>query len=108
MIVGTHYGANTEYENRFNEIICGGSFPSTHRICVDRGSIWVMDPRLIHRGTSNLSDASRPDITIGYAQNWHSRLDEVFIGDREASGLSDFGRQLFRDATIISGRKGEA
>ena len=95
VIVGTHYGANPEYENRFNEFVCGGIFPSTHRICVPLGSVYVMDPRLIHRGTPNLSDAPRPDLTIGYAQSWHSGLNDVFIGDEEAQDLSDFGRQLF-------------
>jgi ectoine hydroxylase-related dioxygenase (phytanoyl-CoA dioxygenase family) len=46
----------------------GGYYPI--RLNVKRGTIWLYDPRLFHRGTPNVSDHSRDELSMGFSRPW--------------------------------------
>ena len=40
------------------------AFGQTRRLNLRKGSMWVQDPRALHRGTPNTSAAARPELVI--------------------------------------------
>ena len=40
----------------------GSGFGTPRRVNLQKGDVWIQDPRAIHRGTPNSSDAPRPEI----------------------------------------------
>ena len=71
-----------------------------------RGTLWVQDPRALHRGTPNRSDAPRPELVICYSLRWAAPLmtRPLWVGEREFEQLSERGRKLFERATILPER----
>lgn len=71
------------------------------RLNVKRGSVWLCDPRVIHRGTPNLSDHSRDELSMGFSRPWlfspllHENTEKNFPRDLWES-LSDHARQVMR------------
>ena len=97
----TQYLAEGELETRYNELLERGNFPGRSRLNMKRGTIWVQDPRMIHRGTPNSSDLPRPECCICYSRSWftigekqHSLLGEEMEKAR-FDALSDRGKNLF-------------
>ncbi len=71
------------------------------RLNVKRGSIWVFDLRLFHRGTPNVSDQPRDDLIMHFSRPWfYSGKPIAPMEDtipRELwDSLSDHARQVMR------------
>lgn len=100
----TQYLAEPELESQYNELLERGSFSSKCRLNIKRGTFYVADPRTLHRGTPNISEAPRPEFCICYSRSWFT------IGAKRDRGaemtrakfddLSDRGRNLFSRAYI--------
>lgn len=44
---------------------------SSSRLNLRKGSIWVQDPRVFHRGTPNYSDVARDELCMGMCRSWY-------------------------------------
>ena len=97
VVPGTHrlpcyYSADKrEREDRYNELLIAGEFhnevqalPSSgveelgapRRLNLQKGDVWVQDPRAIHRGTPNHSDEPRPEIV---SQVWSESPPDLHL-----------------------------
>jgi ectoine hydroxylase-related dioxygenase (phytanoyl-CoA dioxygenase family) len=85
-----------------NELIETGRYPSKMRLNLRRGSAFICDARLIHRGTPNRSDHARTELDIGYTCSWYDPRNEPIELTRQAfEALSERGRKLLRKCRII-------
>jgi len=71
------------------------------RLNVKRGSVWLCDPRVFHRGTPNVSDHSRDELSMGFSRPWlfnqwlHANTEKNFPRDLW-NDLSDHAQQVMR------------
>ena len=102
-IARLHHVPGSERAQSLNEIIGRGRYPSKMRLNLPRGSAWICDPRVIHRGTPNRSDHTRIMLGISYTQSWFGGRDRDAVpeltGD-QFDQLSDRGKRLLRNCTI--------
>lgn len=104
VLPSTQYLADPALEGRYDEIVESGSFPHRTRVNMKRGTLWVQDPRALHRGTPNRSSGPRPELVICYSLRWASGVtgDTVpLIGAEELEQLSERGKRLFGRAQIL-------
>lgn len=94
----------SETAQDLNTIIESGRFPSKMRVNLKRGSGWLIDPRVIHRGTANTADHTRIELGVDYNQSWmggHDRDAVPELTQLQFDALSDRGKRLLRHCTII-------
>ena len=103
VLPSTQYLADPELEGNYDAIIESGAYPHRTRLNMQRGTLWVQDPRALHRGTPNRSPAPRPELVICYSRTWAAGLARrpISIGAREYQCLSERGRRLFQRATVL-------
>jgi hypothetical protein len=101
VLPGTQYLADPEMEKRYNEILEAGSFPSKHRLNMKKGTLWVQDPRPLHRGTPNRADHPRPELVICYSRPWFAQRRYIEMTQAEYDKLSERGRKLLDTCRII-------
>ena len=100
IIPGTQYLADPEMEDRYHEIIEGGDF-CTRRLNMNKGALWIQDPRPIHRGTPNNSDLPRPELVIAYSLPWFTPAQYVEMTRQDFDRLSERGRRMLRQCRFI-------
>ena len=83
MLPSTQYIADPELEGRYDEILLKGHFPSAHRLNLKKGSMWVQDPRTLHRGTPNRTQDPRPELVVCYCRDWFAIAQK----HRDAAGF---------------------
>lgn len=110
VLPSTQFLADPDREGDYDAIIESGFYPHRTRINMKRGTLWVQDPRALHRGTPNSSDAPRPELVICYSLRWAAPLmtRPVWVGAREFEALSERGRKLFERATVMPERAAAA
>ena len=65
------------------------------RLNLKRGSAYICDARVIHRGTPNRSDHARMELDIGYRLAWYDpRNHPIGMTSRDFEELSERGKQL--------------
>ena len=99
-----HHVPGSETAQSLNAVIEAGRFPSKMRVNLKRGSAWVMDPRVIHRGTVNHSDHTRIELSLDYILSWFGGRDRDAVPEltrAQYDGLSDRGRELLRHCLIL-------
>ncbi len=87
-----------------NEVIEAGRYPSKMRLNLKRGSAWMVDSRVIHRGTPNRSDHTRIMLGVGYTQPWFGgRSDDTVpeLTRDQFDQLSERGKRLLRNCAIV-------
>ena len=106
VLPSTQLLADPQREHNYNDILESGSYPHRTRVNMKRGTLWVQDPRALHRGTPNRSDGPRPELVICYSlRRVASLMNRPFwVGAREFEELSERGRRLFERATILPER----
>ena len=102
---GTQYVTGIEPHWNQDHIFGNGAEPrgrySSSRLNLKKGSVWVQDPRVFHRGTPNYSDVPRDELCMGMSQSWyfsqwqHEYIEPHFPRDLWES-LSDHARQVLR------------
>ncbi|MEM7124854.1 MAG: phytanoyl-CoA dioxygenase family protein [Chloroflexota bacterium] len=97
----TQYIANPVLESQFDEILENGDFPSKQRLNMERGTLWIQDPRAIHRGTPNHSDHPRPELVICYSRPWFAVNRHIEMTQAEFDKLSERGKGLLRRCRIV-------
>ncbi len=93
--------ADPELEARYNEILEAGNFPSKHRLNMKKGTLWIQDPRPLHRGTPNRSDHPRPELVICYSRPWYSQRRHIEMTRAEFDKLSERGKQMLARCRIL-------
>jgi hypothetical protein len=110
MMPSTHYCGiaelshvpGSEHAADLDRVIKSGRYPSKSRLNLKKGSAFVCDPRLIHRGTPNRSDHVRMELDIGYALPWYDPRNAPLEIPRDAfDSFSARGRQLLCGAQIV-------
>lgn len=110
VLPSTQFLADPSREGAYDAIIESGFYPHRTRLNMKRGTLWVQDPRALHRGTPNRSGAPRPELVICYSLRWAAPLmtRPVWVGAREFEALSERGRKLFERATVMPERAAAA
>ena len=96
----------SETAQSLNAIIEAGRFPSKMRLNLKRGSVWMADPRLIHRGTPNRSDHTRIELGLDYTQTWFGGRERGAVPEltqAQFEALSERGKRLLRHCVIVDG-----
>ncbi len=77
------------------------------RLNVKRGTIWLYDPRLFHRGTPNVSDHPRDELSMGFSRPWFT--NEKMRGKTDNNmprdlwdSLSDHAQHVMRLRNVVS------
>jgi len=87
---------------RFDQLIKSGRYPSKTHLNLKRGSAFMCDSRLIHRGTPNRSDHVRMELDIGYRLTWYDPQNEpINMTQQNFEELSERGKQLLRESRIV-------
>mgnify|MGYP001261124699 CR=1 FL=1 len=104
VLPSTQFLADPKIESDYNHIIENGNYRHRTRINMNRGTLWVQDPRALHRGTPNRSEQPRPELVICYSLRWLASPmpQPIWIGSREYEELSSRGRKLFERATVMT------
>ena len=76
------------------------------RLNVKRGTVWLYDPRLLHRGTPNVSEHSRDELSMGFSRPWfynekRRNAKEHSIPRDLWDSLSDHARQVMRLKRVV-------
>ena len=85
------FGHGTDFKDNFN----------SRRLNLKKGSLWIHDNRVIHRGTPNHSDLPRDEICMAMSSSWvfsrwqHEHTEQHFSPDLWNS-LSDHAKQVLR------------
>ncbi|MAE63140.1 MAG: hypothetical protein CMJ18_02605 [Phycisphaeraceae bacterium] len=102
VIPGTQYLAIPEYEGKYNDMLTQPGFHlNPRRVNMKRGTVWMQDPRTIHRGTPNTSDHARPELCICFSKPWYQLRRPLIIHREHFEAMSERGRHLFRNAQLI-------
>ncbi len=87
---------------KLNRMIESGRYPSRMRLNLKRGSAYICDARVIHRGTPNRSDHARMELDISYRLSWYdSRNHPIRMAARDYEELSDRGKQLLSQSQRV-------
>lgn len=101
VLPSSQYLANPDLEGRYDEVLTQGNFPSAQRLNVKKGTMWIQDPRILHRGTPNTSDSPRPEIVVCYALWWMSIGGPIKVPPETYDGLSERARELFQFCSVV-------
>ena len=101
VLPSSQYFANPNLEDRYDEVLTQGSFPSAQRLNLKKGAMWIQDPRIVHRGTPNTSNSPRPEIVVCYALWWISIGDLIKVPPETYDGLSERAQKLFQFCNVV-------
>ena len=88
--------------NMLNQLIESGRYPSKMRLNLRRGSAFMCDARVIHRGTPNYSDHVRMELDIGYRLAWYDpRNPPIEMTQQNFAELSERGKQLLSENRLV-------
>ena len=79
------------------------AFGQTRRLNLKKGSMWVQDPRALHRGTPNTSDAARPELVICCKMMILSRFVALSVSLTPKSPPSDAAQLPWIQNTTVEG-----
>ena len=101
VLPSSQYFANPDLEDRYDEVLTQGRFPSVQRLNLKKGTMWIQDPRIVHRGTPNTSTSPRAEIIVCYALWWISIGDLIKVPPETYDGLSERARKLFQFCSVV-------
>ncbi len=98
---GTQYLADPELEGRYDEVLLKGDFATTRRLNMKRGTVWIQDPRTLHRGTPNRADHPRPEVVICFSLPWFAMQRQIEMDQAEYDALSERGKKLLSRCRVV-------
>ncbi len=101
VLPSTQYLADPELETRYDQVLEKGDFPTRRRLNMKKGTLWIQDPRTLHRGTPNRSDHPRPELVICYSLPWFAQKKPVEMTQAEFDKLSERGKQMLARCRIL-------
>jgi ectoine hydroxylase-related dioxygenase (phytanoyl-CoA dioxygenase family) len=94
VLPGTQYLADPALEPQYNDVLLRGDFPSACRLNMKKGTVWVQDPRTLHRGTPNRSDHPRPELVLCFSRAWYAIRHTLTVARADYEQLSERGKKL--------------
>ena len=88
-------------EDRYDEILEAGDFPTRRRLNLKKGALWIQDPRTLHRGTPNRADHPRPELVLCYSLPWFGQRKLVEMTQAEYDRFSERGRKMLTNCQVI-------
>ena len=101
ILPSTQYLADPALEDRYDEILETGNFPSRRRLNLKKGTLWIQDPRTLHRGTPNRSDHPRPELVICYSLPWFGQSAPIDMTQAESDRFSERGGKMLANRRVI-------
>ena len=101
VLPSTQYLADPALEQRYDEVLLKGNFPSSHRLNMKKGTTWIQDPRTLHRGTPNRADHPRPELVICYSLPWFAMKRQIEMSQAQFDALSERGKKLLSRKKIV-------
>ena len=101
VLPSTQYIANPDLQSLYDEVLTRGDFPSARQLNMKKGSMWIQDPRMLHRGTPNISNAPRPEVVVGYGLPWIDIGHQMKVPPESYEGFSERTRELFKFCQIV-------
>ena len=101
ILPATQYLADPELENCYDEVLTKGDFPTASRLNLKKGTLWIQDPRTLHRGTPNRSDHVRPELVICYSLPWFAMRNPIEMTQTEYDSLSERGKEMLSRCEIV-------
>lgn len=101
VLPSTQYLVDADLEDRYDELLCRGQFPSAHRLDLKKGSMWIQDVRMLHRGTPNRSERPRPELVVCYCRSWYSIGTRIEMPRTTYETLSERGKELLGGARRV-------
>lgn len=105
VLPGTQFVSDTDLQSDLDRVFGKGEERrgrySSVRLNLKKGSLWIHDARIFHRGTPNLSDVPRDELCMAMCRPWyfnrwqHEQTDPHFPRDLWES-LSDHAREVLR------------
>ena len=105
ILPGTQYLADPGLQTSYNDMLEAGDF-RPRRLNLKKGSVWMQDPRPLHRGTPNRSDHARPELCLVYTRPWYYSGHHVEMTSAEFEGLSERGKKILASSRITDGGPG--
>ena len=93
-----HPESNTQYFGA--EMLEAAGVPS-QRVNLKKGSLWILDPRVIHRGTPNKTSNPRPLATLVFHPPEFSHNHNVEMKRSAYERLSQRGKRLLRNCRVL-------
>ena len=103
ILPGTQYLADPSLQGCYNDVLEAGDF-RPRRLNLKKGSVWMQDPRPLHRGTPNRSDHARPELCLVYTRPWYYSGHYVEMTSAEFEQASARGKELLASARITHGK----
>ena len=72
-------------------------FSTRRRLNLKKGTLWIQDPRTLHRGTPNYSTQPRPELVICYSLPWFTG-GPIEMLQEEFDKLSERGKKMLAAA----------
>ena len=94
ILPGSQYIADPDMEGQYSDILLRGQFPSAHRLNLKKGSAYIQDPRILHRGTPNRSSGPRPEVGIAYCKSWYTLGVKIDLSYMDCSTLSERAEKM--------------
>ena len=85
----------------YDEVLTKGDFPTARRLNLKKGTLWIQDPRTLHRGTPNRADHVRPELVICYSLPWFAMRKPIEMTQTEYDKLSERGREMLSRCEVI-------
>ena len=101
VLPGSQYLADPGLEGRYDEIVRQGHFPSTHRLNLKKGTLWIQDPRTLHRGTPNRAEHARAELVLCFSRAWFAVRHPLEMSRAEHERLSERGRKLLARSQVL-------
>ncbi len=102
VLPSTQYLADPSLEDRYNDVLLRGNFPSAQRVNLKKGSMWVQDVRMLHRGTPNRSDSVRQEMVVCYCRSWFSIAQNVEMPCSSYDALSERSKKMLHRRRPVS------
>jgi ectoine hydroxylase-related dioxygenase (phytanoyl-CoA dioxygenase family) len=87
VLPSTQYIAKADLKSHYDEVLTRGRFPSAHRLNMEKGTMWIQDVRMLHRGTPNTSNEPRAEIVVCYGLSWISIRHSVKVPPETYDGF---------------------
>lgn len=100
ILPATQYLADPELEARYDEVLETGDFCTRRRLNLKKGTLWIQDPRTLHRGTPNYSTQPRPELVICYSLPWFAG-GPIEMLQEEFDKLSERGKKMLGRCRIL-------
>ncbi len=101
VLPGSQYLSDPQMEGQYDAILRNGSFPGAQRLNLKKGTLWIQDPRTLHRGTPNRSDHARPELVLCFSRPWFAVRHQIEITQAEHDRLSERGRKLLARNRVV-------